>query len=105
MLSKKEVAAQLRAASTQLQKLASENSDLTIERDALLLKVAELSTPADEKETTEVALQKEATETFSFRGGNGFGSQADDLPIMSSDMSAEQRLDLILSGESPGDYN
>ena len=107
MHTRQHVASQLRAAATEIQNLTDAKAIITSERDELLLKVASLekdqiSDPSDVKHET--ALQKEAEEGFSFRSGNGFGSSADDLPTMSSDLSAEQRLDMILNGESPSDF-
>jgi hypothetical protein len=106
MLSRKQVAHQLREAATEIQNLTNDKAALETEKAELLQKIAALEeqTKQPHKEEFEAALQKEADEGFSFRGGNGFGSSADDLPTMSSDLSAEQRLDMILSGESPSDF-
>lgn len=105
MYGRKAIADKLRAAATEIQKLANDNSALTTERDALLSKVASLEADTKVAPEPKAALQKEAEEGFSFRGGNAFGSTADDIPAMNSDLSSEQRLDLILNGESPSDYN
>jgi len=51
------------------------------------------------------ALQKEAEEGFLFRGGNSFGSLTDEIPGVGADLTPEQRLDMILNGESPSDFD
>jgi len=104
MLSRKEVASQLRKAATEIQKLSDDNAALASENEGLLQKVAGLEAQVTSSNDDPTALQKEAEEGFSFRSGNGFGSSADDIPTMSSDLSAEQRLDMILNGESPSDF-
>ncbi len=107
MLSRQQVANQLREAATEIQNLTNDKTALQTENAELLQKIASLqeepNTPPKE-EIPDAALQKEADDGFSFRGGNGFGSSADDLPTMSSDLSAEQKLDMILNGESPSDF-
>jgi phosphate uptake regulator len=107
MYTVEQVVNKLREASARIQKLSDDN-------EALLQKVASLeaelnasSAQIDENgiEVTPSALQKQAAMEFTPRGNSGFGSAADDLPLIDSDLTPEQRLDLILTGESPHDYD
>ncbi len=107
MHTRQEVANQLRAAATEIQNLTNDKATLQSEKAALLAKVASLEAQpktTNIEEMPDTALQKEAAEGFSLRGGNGFGSSADDMPMMSSDLTSEQRMDMILNGESPSDF-
>jgi len=107
MYTRQEVANKLRAAATEIQNLTNDKAALAEENTALLAKIASLEEAQNapqEEEPLDTALQKEAEYGFSPRGGNGFGSSADDLPMMGSDLTAEQRLDMILNGESPSDF-
>ena len=106
MLSRQQVADRVREAAAALQELTQENAALKAQKDELLQKVASLEEAINSKkeEETPPALQKEADEGFHFRSGNGFGSSADDIPGMGSDLTPEQRLDMILNGESPSDF-
>jgi hypothetical protein len=108
MYTTKQVVEKLREASTKIQNLAND-------KEALLQKVASLeeelaSAVVAQPENNHMvedpsALQKQAAMEFTPRGGSGFGSTTEDLPQLSDDLTAEQRLDMILSGESPSDYD
>lgn len=107
MYTRQEVAKQLRAAATEIQNLTNEKAALMADNEELLAKIASLQEAQNVPLTEEIpdtALQKEAEYGFSLRGGNGFGSSADDLPMLGSDLTPEQRLDMILNGESPSDF-
>lgn len=109
MLSRQQVANRLREAAAEIQSLTDDKARLTAQNSGLLQKVASLEADVEKYqqggEPIDTALQKEAEYGLSPRGGNSFGSSStEDFPSMSSDLSAEQRLDMILSGESPSDF-
>ena len=113
MYSKKDVVLQLRKAASEIQSLTNDNIDLKANNEELLQKIASFESTvniaAEEEEYNnatqeESALQKQAEYTFDGRG-SGFGSTSDDIPIFDSELSAEQRLDMILSGESLSDFS
>jgi len=108
MLSRQQVANQLREAAKEIQNLTNEKAVLASENAGLLQKIASLEAEVQKdtsgEENHDTALQKEAGFGFSSREGNSFGSSAEDLPSMGSDLTAEQRLDMILNGESPSDF-
>jgi len=107
MFSRQQVANQLREAAKEIQNLTNDKAALAAEKAELLQKIASLEEKLQNNsvdENNNSALQKEAAFGFSHRGENSFGSSADDLPSISKELTAEQRLDMILNGESPSDF-
>ena len=101
MLSRQEVAAKLREAAGEMQKLASENEALKQQ----VIDLTAASQISSEPEATP-ALQKQAGFGFDMRGGDSFGETVESTPAFSADLSPEQRLDMILAGELPSEqYN
>ena len=106
MHTRKEVVTKLRDAASALQNLTDENNTLKRNNAELLEKIASLEADvsiADDK-IAHTALQKEAANGFSLRDENMFGSSISGLPGGNSNLSSEEKLDMILNGESPSDY-
>jgi outer membrane murein-binding lipoprotein Lpp len=112
MYSKTDVVNKLREAASHIQSLTDEKEALAAENSELLEKIASLEANKaneviDDNEGfyTEPALQKQAGEQFSSRGMGRFGSTEGDVPVFGSELTPEQRLDIILSGELPNDFS
>ena len=106
MHTRKEVVTKLRDAANALQNLTDENNTLKRNNAELLEKIASLeaNTSIEDNITAHTALQKEAADGFSLRDENMFGSSISRLPGGNSNLSSEEKLDMILNGESPSDY-
>jgi len=98
MTSRQEVALSLRQAAAQIKDLSQVNVELEAKNKELLIKVASMENKEDQP-----ALQKEAG-SFSFNERSGFGQVDEGLPVIGTNLTAEQRLEMILNGESPSDY-
>lgn len=129
MHSREFVAQKLREASHTIQGLSEENQSLIAQNNELLEKVAELQgrvshqdstaghsievgdtfpvnqldgeAPIDTAET--IGLQKEAGFSFRDHPRPGFGEPSDEN-IFKSNLSVEEKMELILNGESTTDY-
>ncbi len=105
MVKKETVALKLREAATEIQSLTDKVANLESEKAELLQKIASLESTENHDEAS--ALQKQADDSFIDRGVARFGSASDEgaIPVFGSDLTPEQRMDMILAGESPSDFS